>query len=153
MSSLKAVPKIEHEQRELECVLTDTEYAQRSARMSASELEIEGLKTQRSSLTRQINELAAERNTLAHTLDTRRESRVIDCVWERDYGRGVAVLMRSDNRAIVETRDLTPDERQQSLALVTSPDPEPAPETPKPTRARKAPTPRSTHHEHVPEGA
>ena len=152
-------PSGEREQRELECVLTEGEFTLRSDAMADCELEIEKLKEQRKGLNGAIAAAAAERQRLAHVIETRRETRMVDCAWNEDFRQNVKRLIRQDTGAEVDTKPMTAADRQGTLALLPSLPPVDAePAAPQPTaaaapkkrgRPRKDASPSSTTHAHA----
>ena len=53
-----------------------------------------------------------EMTQLAREARDREAMRDVQCVWEADYGRGVATLIRTDTGEAIETRGLTTEEMQ-----------------------------------------
>lgn len=121
----------EREQRELECVLTPAERVTRSDEMKSAELEIEKLKGERTTITREINQLATTRNTLAHVLEANKEIRMTACTWTPDYRANLTVCTRDDTGAAVEQRPLTSDQKQVGLELVPGGDDDDGPPSPR----------------------
>ena len=56
--------------------------------------------------------MAVELTQLAREARDREAMRDVQCVWEADYGRGVATLIRTDTGEAIETRGLTTEEMQ-----------------------------------------
>jgi hypothetical protein len=107
----------EREQRELECTLSDAEFNARSDSMADCELTIERLKEQRKGLNGEIAAAATERARLAHVIERRIETRMVECAWMDDFPKNVKRLIRQDTGAEVDTRPMTGSDRQVGLAL------------------------------------
>lgn len=134
----KAAP-VEREQRELERTLTEPERTARADSMKQAELDIEKKKSERSVITRAINQLSADRNKLAHVLEAGSELRMVSCTWVPDYGRGVKSLIADDTGELITSTEITADERQTLLTVVPDAEPD-EPPVPAPTRGRRGAT-------------
>jgi len=134
------------EQRTLECILSEPEKLVRADAMSDAELEIERLQMQRKGLNGEIAALREQRNKLAHTIDTGRETRAVACRWEPDYQHSVTRCVRLDTGEMIEERVLTAEEMQVDIFNGEDVPAPAAPAAPAPRRrTRRTPA----HHEHV----
>lgn len=111
----------EREQRTLECQLTDAEFKDRSDKMAAEELKIERLKEERKGVNGKIAAAADERGRLAHIIDTRIETRPVECEWRKDFKQNVKRLIRLDKNTEVDTRPMDADDLQTDLGLSLPP--------------------------------
>lgn len=62
-----------------------------------------------------INELDKEMETLREQVSEGKELRSVSVAEHKDYRRNVVEIVRADTREIVETREMTADERQQTF--------------------------------------
>lgn len=62
-----------------------------------------------------INELDKEMETLREQVATSKELRSVSVVEHKDYRRNVVEIARADTREVVETREMTVEERQQTF--------------------------------------
>lgn len=51
----------------------------------------------------------------AYDVRSKTEERVVECEWQADYDRQLAVLVRTDTGEEIKTRELTEDDRQRSM--------------------------------------
>jgi hypothetical protein len=123
----KPAVEVEHEQRELDCTLTEPEALVRGDEMAAAEVEIEGLESQRKGLNGQIADLRERRRVLAHVIESGTEKRMVQCTWTADYGTGMTTCVRDDTGEVLAQRPLTAGDRQTNLLPVPPPVPAPTP--------------------------
>lgn len=109
--------RIEREQRELECDLTETEVRQRGEALATARLEIEQLKQARKGINGQIADLDDQVLKLSNVVDQKHETRMVGCSWTPDYGSGMTVCTRDDTGVAIEQRALTASDRQGSLTV------------------------------------
>lgn len=62
-----------------------------------------------------INELSSEVEALREQLDAGTEMKDVSCVTVKDFRNNVVKTLRVDTRAVVETREMTADERQETF--------------------------------------
>jgi len=110
------------ETRMLSVKLTDVELLERGHRVAELWHEIrseEDAKKQAAAESkRKLDALEEESYQLARQISSRSENRPVEVRRDIDYGRGVEEVMRLDTGEIVETRVLTPAERQVELLSV-----------------------------------
>lgn len=70
-------------------------------------------------ITARIGELKAQ-------VTTKKEHRLVDCEESKDFKRNMVEVVRIDTGEVVDSRPMTPDERQEELDV----DPPPAPDVP-----------------------
>jgi len=111
------------EKRELMCPLTKPERRQRGARMARVELEVqaldgelEQLKMRARLLKARMDDLADERAKLARAIDSKQESRLIDCEWVESSEQNAWLLLRLDTKALIDTKAMTARELQLEIA-------------------------------------
>lgn len=114
-SAKGAAKEREVETRDLPVKLTDAELLERADRMSAAELEIEGLQLERTQVTTKINDCKKERKQLAHTIDSGTEERPVRCVWHEDFNKNVFRLKREDTAEEIDSRPMTALDRTGKL--------------------------------------
>lgn len=105
--------------RTLPVTLNDVECADRAkelvALMGRRDSEIADQLAAKQSMRARIKGMDADIEKLAKTVRERREDRPVPCFHTFDGKAGTARLVRSDTEEIVETRPMTPDEKQRSL--------------------------------------
>ncbi len=113
--------------------LTEAEALQRGDSMAEQELKIEILKSERARLNAQIKEHVTARAQLAHTIESKTESRPVECQWVMHRPTGTMILTRLDTKQEVERRAITVADRQTELPIDTD-----AADTPRRRRAAVA---------------
>jgi len=108
--------------RKLKCKLTEIEVTQRGEKLAAklgekAELERE-MKDEQARRKLVIAEVTKEIGQLAVEVHERAAERPVRCTWSKDSTRVWAELVRDDTGEIVESRPLTPEERQGALFVV-----------------------------------
>lgn len=58
---------------------------------------------------------AANRRALTEKIESRNETRNIECVWTKNFGNGRKELLRVDTGAVVDWKPLSAEDRQQKL--------------------------------------
>ncbi len=109
--------KVEREQRELECELSESEVVARAEELASARLEMERLKATRKGINGQIADLDDQVLKLSTTVDTGKETRAVSCTWTPDYASGMSVCTRDDTGLAIEQRALTSADRQASLVV------------------------------------
>jgi len=112
-----AAVRIEREQRELQCDLTESEVRQRGESLATARLEIEQLKQTRKGINGQIADLDDQILKLANVVDQKHETRMVQCTWSPDYASGMTVCTRDDTGVAIEQRALTAADKQGSLQM------------------------------------
>ncbi len=110
------------EYQDLACRLTDDEVAQKADELASRLLEKKKLDLERTVAANrfkdQLKDIDGSIATLANTVRTHEEYRSVACVWKRDDGRSLMVLIRTDTGEQIDMREQRPDERQVELAIV-----------------------------------
>jgi chromosome segregation ATPase len=107
--------------RELECALTQAELLERGDAMAACESSIEDLKSERRRLNASIREQSDKRGDLGKIIETKQETRDVQCKWIPDYEAKSYSLIRQDTGAEIERRDMP--EADLQMRLLPSPTP------------------------------
>lgn len=110
------------ETRSLPCALTDIELAQRRDKMvellsHVDELESEK-KNNTAALKARIEGVNTDLREIAYEVRTRSELREVEVRREKSFELGQEDVIRCDTGEIVETRALSPSERQAELTLI-----------------------------------
>lgn len=109
-------------EKKLAVKLTEKELLDRGNRAADCEIEIAALKAERSNFTRAINEQASKRAQLLGVIDAKEEERMVLCHWAKNFAHNCWDLIRSDTRAVVDTKPLTAADRQAEIEFPTEPD-------------------------------
>lgn len=107
--------------RELECQLTEPELLERGEAMAACESNIEDLKNERRRLNASIREQSDKRSDLGKIIETKHETRDVQCKWEPDYEARQYSLIRQDTGAEIERREMP--EADLQMRLIPAPTP------------------------------
>jgi hypothetical protein len=118
--------------------LTEAEALQRGDSMAEQELKIEILKSERARLNAQIKEHVTARAQLAHTIESKTESRPVECQWVMHRPTGTMILTRLDTKQEIERRAITVADRQTELPIAADDDADDAADTPRRRRAAVA---------------
>jgi len=105
--------------RKVNVKLTEQELLECGERMSQCELRIENYKGERNGVNAKIKEQTEERNKLAHMIESEVEEREVECKWVKDFTANLWKLNRVDTGATVESRTMTPEDRQESIDFPT----------------------------------
>lgn len=115
--------RIEHQQ--LYVHLTQDEFNVRSDELAKITQDINLLDEERKVAVKRyrerISEMTVERDLLANVVSEHREKRSVECHWEENWGRKTMELYRQDTGEMVNSRDMTAEERQGVLKLVDYP--------------------------------
>ena len=107
------------ETRSLPCVLTEPELLERGNRVADVLRDLEDLDEKRKQAAAdfkgRIDVLDATARQLGKEIRTKTEYRMVEVVRETDYRRNVAEVVRSDTGEVIESRPLTPAERQMEI--------------------------------------
>lgn len=103
--------------RELECELTKTELLERGDAMASCESQIESLKSERRRLNASIREQSDKRSDLGKIIETKHETRDVQCRWVPDYEARQYSLVRQDTGAEIERREMPAADLQTRLVL------------------------------------
>lgn len=106
---------------ELECDLTDAELQDRGEQMAADERAVERLKLRRKALNADIRGKLDHMTVLAIAIDSRKESREVQCTWRPDYDRKQWDLTRDDTERVIRTRAMSKLDLQTKLPLDSAP--------------------------------
>lgn len=110
-------------ERPLPVKLTKEELLERGDRMAECEIEIEALKVERSGFNRAIKEKVDRRAELAHVIDTGEEKRDVLCKWGKNFPQNCWDLIRQDTKEVVDTRPMSPADRQAEIEFPSEPEP------------------------------
>lgn len=108
-----------HVRRLLAVALTPDEVRERLEKAAVLVGEIgereEAQKAEAKAAKDRIASMGVELSQLAREARDREALRDVQCVWEADYGRAVATLIRTDTGEAIETRGLTTEEMQVQI--------------------------------------
>jgi hypothetical protein len=71
----------------------------------------------KASLKAQMDELYAQAQVLKTAISTRREYRMVPCIWKFDWKAGIKNLVRNDTKEAVNSLAISDAERQEELKL------------------------------------
>jgi len=107
------------ETRHLPCTLTIDEIAAHAAELAIKvrdhDVIEEEKKSANSTFKARLDGLETEMRRLARLVREKKESRDVECMWVADFDAGRVDLVRQDNGEIVDTRAMTPEDRQVSF--------------------------------------
>jgi hypothetical protein len=110
------------ETRTLRCRLTERELLERGHRLASLHAEISSLEDARrssaSEYKSQIDLAEAQLSAIAREVRSGAQERQVEVRREKDFDRNVEEVIRLDTGEVVETRALTPQERQGELHLL-----------------------------------
>lgn len=102
--------------------LTDVEVQQKATNLAEKVEEIATTKAlaknAAANFKDRLDDLAADASRLSREIRSRTEDRAVDCEESPDYRRGMMDIVRCDTGAVVDSRQLTYEERQQELPTV-----------------------------------
>lgn len=105
--------------RELACDLSDQEVIERAKALAAMLADLSMLEEQRRAASKHFGEdikgLEREVQKLGQAIRTRQELRDVACIERQNFSLNEVVVVRTDTSAVVESRAMTPEERQASL--------------------------------------
>lgn len=110
-------------ERELAVKLTEKELLERGDKMAEAEVEIEGLKAERSKLTGAINTQVKLRNELGHVIEKGEEKRTVLCKWHKNFAQNCWQLIRQDTGKEVEVKPMSAADRQSEIEFPTDVEP------------------------------
>ena len=106
----------------LPCQLTSTELDERRDKLVALVAKADALedekKMQATAIKGKIETVESEMRDLAYEIRTRKQQRPVEIKRDKDLIRGVEEIIRLDTGEVVETRHLSPHERQGELKLL-----------------------------------
>lgn len=91
-----------------------------AASLNALDALNEGHKAVKKKLKLEAENAQEKERDLREAIATGKQNRPVACYRERDFDKGVAVIRRKDNDAVVRTEKLSDDERQTDLEDRTS---------------------------------
>lgn len=107
------------ENRNLVCILTDDELDLARDEIARVTSEQERLEDEKKSVTSsykdKIDRCVLDMRTIARKITTKQEVRGVECVWEFDYRKAMATLIRPDTGEVVDKRAMTAEELQYKL--------------------------------------
>lgn len=109
---------IEHrETRSLECLLTEDEVREKGEELAAKLKRIAELTVEKSRITAQIKPINEEVEELVEQIDTKKETRDVECVWIYGWELGEKYLVRDDTGEAIKGSkcSITEEERQMNL--------------------------------------
>jgi hypothetical protein len=123
-------PDVNTFKRPLPVALTDEEVQAKGRKAAKLQDQCEGIEAKLKTVGKELrDELKAKRGELRgllHDVSNGTEDRDVLCWEQMDYNRGEVRVIRADDGKTVESRTMTPDERQEKLPIA------------KPQRGRKA---------------
>jgi hypothetical protein len=121
--ALQEAPKVTKERiAPVRCDLTPDETIDRGRTLAKLQTDIERIETERGEaldrFKKSLDDLKRETRRLSGQLVAGAETRMLPVVDTFDFGEAIVTTVRKDTGAVLEKREMTPDERQLGLDLL-----------------------------------